>query len=99
QVAQRAILTARIKKRLADGRVDAARRLVSELNRLPGPTEFELKIDAAERQRAAKSGDPQVQRRISKLFSQTRSLLSRFLSRSQALDLQTEVESTSQDDG
>jgi hypothetical protein len=93
-VAQRAILTARIRGKLKDGQIDDATTLMNQLNELPLQSTFDRRIDAAAR--AYQSADPAVQTRIDKLFSDTRSLLSRFLNVRQITELQAEVNAARQ---
>lgn len=76
-VARRTILMARVRKQLAEKNFPAARELMRELDELPGTTQFRLSVERDAQ--LMRSDDPQVQRRIDKLFSDTRSGLGKFL--------------------
>jgi hypothetical protein len=89
-VARRAIMAARIRALIKDGRLDDARKMMSELDSLPTAATFGRNIDIASKKLPA-SNDPGVQRMIDNLFSSTRAMLGRFLDRREIIDLQSEV--------
>ena len=93
-VARRAIMMARAKAMLKDGRVDDAKELVMQLDALPSPSVFSRTIDNASR-RIPPTDDPSVQKRIEALFSSTRDMLAKFLSTRPLTDLQNEVNAAS----
>lgn len=76
-VARRTILIARIRRQIEEQNFDAARELLTALDELPGPSQLNLALDR-EAQRL-RTDDVQVQRRIDRLFSQTRTVLGKFL--------------------
>ena len=90
-VAQRNILIARVRARLAEGKVDEAQELYSDLDSLPGRAQFDQQISTAENRKLNNSDDPKVQARIEQLFADTRKLLGRFLSTKQISELQGEL--------
>jgi hypothetical protein len=90
-VARRAILMARVRARMEEGQLDEARQLLEELDDLPGRAQFDQMITAAERNRQNSSQDPVIQKRIDKLFADTRVLLGRVLDVRQISDLRNEV--------
>jgi hypothetical protein len=91
-VARRTIMMARVRTMLKGGKVDDARKLMSELDDLPTASTFSGAIDATAR-RLPKSSDPQVQRAVDRLFASTRELLSKFLDPRAITALQSEVNS------
>lgn len=91
-VARRAILSARIRRRLQEGKQDEARKLMDEMKALQ--TKEDLEMLLTERQQAGlNSADPWQQQRIDKLLSGTRMLLHKYLSPDQLVALQREVDS------
>ncbi|MBX3434047.1 MAG: hypothetical protein KF847_12060 [Pirellulales bacterium] len=92
-VARRAILMGRVRAYLNGGRLDDAKRLMTELSGLATVAEYSRRIDVS--QRANRSPDPQVQERIDAMFADTRSLLAKFLSMKQITELQAEVNQAS----
>lgn len=90
-VARRNILMTRARDRLKAGSLDEARELLAELDDLPGRAKFDQKLVSAERKRSNISSDERVQKRIDKMFSETRKLLGRFLDVRQISDLRNEV--------
>jgi len=90
-VAQRNILMARVRTRLAEGEIETAQTLFSDLDSLPGRTHFDQQIKSAENRQLHQSSDPKVQARIEKLFADTRKLLFRFLNVKQISELQNEL--------
>jgi hypothetical protein len=89
-VARRQIMMARVKALLKKNRVEDARKLMAELDALPGSSDFARSLDALER-RIPQTDDPTVKRTIDKLFASTRELLGKFLDRRPIIDLQTQV--------
>jgi hypothetical protein len=93
-VARRAIMMARVKNMLKNGRVEDARNLMAELDEMPSPSVFDRRIDNAMR-RTPKSDDPSVQKRIDSLFASTREMLSKFLGTREVTELQNQVNAAS----
>ena len=96
-VAQASILAARARAKLDDGDVAEARRLMAELNNLPGSSEFSLQINTAQRSREAQSSSERVQQKIDAQFADIRQLLTRFLQRRDIIALQAEVDAAGTD--
>ncbi len=97
-VARRNILIARVRDQAANNRLAEARKLLSQLDALPGRAYFAQLLSAAERNERNRSTEPKVQARIEKMFADTRKLLGRFLSTRQISDLQAELNAASQTD-
>jgi hypothetical protein len=76
-VARRTIYMARVRQQMRDNNLEAARGLMRELDELPGVTQFRRTIDLDAQ--LMRTDDVQVQRRIDKLFSDTRGALGKFL--------------------
>lgn len=92
-VARRAIYMARIRAKLKAGEVKQAQDIMADLNDLPGRSFFDRIIKAA--QRGSSSEDPAIQKRIDKLFSDTQTLLVKFLDSRPITELQSEVTAAS----
>jgi hypothetical protein len=90
-VARRNILLARARDQLKKDHLDQAQQLLQELDALPGRARVNQILSAAENQPGSRSEDPQVQARIAKMFTNTRSLLGRSLDTRPVRDLQNEV--------
>ncbi len=90
-VARRNILLARARNYLNQGQIDQAQQLLEDLDALPGRSQFDKILSAAENQPSNRSEDPLVQARIAKLFANTRSLLGRSLDTRPVRDLQNEL--------
>ncbi|MAT71467.1 MAG: hypothetical protein CMJ58_18315 [Planctomycetaceae bacterium] len=88
-VARRAILIGRARNYLETDRLKDAQQLMSELGKLPGVAQFSRQISLAERGNS--SADASVQKRISTMFDDTRSLLAKFLSPKPINDLQAQI--------
>lgn len=76
-VARRTILMARVRQQMKDKNFDAAEELMDSLSELPGPTSYNVALDRAAQ--TLRSNDVQVQRRIDRLFTETRSALGKYL--------------------
>lgn len=76
-VARRTIFMARVRQQIAEKNFDEARQLLSALEELPGTLQFRRDIERSAQ--LMRTRDPQVQRRIDKLFSDTRNALGKFL--------------------
>jgi hypothetical protein len=76
-VARRNILISRARQKIEKKDYAAAQELLQSLNDLPGRQQFKTTLDAAKR--SIRSSDPQMQRRIDRLFDTTESLLTQFL--------------------
>lgn len=72
-VARRKILGERIKRLIEDDRIDLAKRLLRDLEELPGRTQFNGRLDQAER--GVESAHPIARKRLEKLFTGTRRAL------------------------
>lgn len=94
-VARRTILMARIRSQLEAREFDEAKKLLGELDDLPGRGQFDQELTRTERKKSNKSSDPRVQARIDRLFSDTRGLLGRFLDVRQITEISGEVSAAS----
>ena len=90
-VAKRNLLIARVRDRLNNGKLEEAQELFTELDSLPGRSQFDRDIRTAGERELHRSSDPKVQQRIDKLFADTRKLLSRFLSTKPIAEVQGEL--------
>ncbi len=90
-VARRNILIKRIRNHLDKGQLQEARVLLADLDDYPSRAQFNQKLSAAERDPRNHSENTHVQKRIEKLFSETRKLLGRFLDARQVSDLRNEI--------
>ena len=72
-VAQRQILISRIRRRLSDEDLETAETLLQELESLPGQAQFSRELKSAEQK--YKADNALVQRRLDRIFSQTRAVL------------------------
>jgi len=97
-VARRNILISRVRDRLENDKPDEARELLSQLDALPGRAHFAQLLSTAERNGRNRSSEPLVQKRIEKMFADTRKLLGRFLSTRQLTELQSELNASQQGD-
>lgn len=88
-VARRRILAARIRKRLEAEDVAAAEELLAEVEGLPGLAQFNQRLGKAEQLYRAK--DPAAQRRLDRLFTETRSVLGSALDARETRRLANEV--------
>ncbi|WP_145060715.1 hypothetical protein [Adhaeretor mobilis] len=88
-VARRAIYMARIRARIKEDRIKDAEDIMAQLNDLPSRAFFDRAIKAA--QRGSSSEDAQIQQRIDKLFSDTQTLLVKFLDSRPLTELQSEL--------
>jgi hypothetical protein len=76
-VARRNILMARTRQKIEKKDFAAAQELVSQINELPGRSQFNLELQTAARR--YRSDDPQIQRRIDRLFEGTQNALTQYL--------------------
>jgi hypothetical protein len=76
-VARRNILISRARQKIEKKDYAAAQELLRSLNDLPGRQQFKFTLDTAKR--SLRSDDPQMQRRIDRLFDATDALLTQFL--------------------
>jgi hypothetical protein len=76
-VARRNILMSRARQKIEKKDYATAQELLRSLNDLPGRQQFKFTLDAAKR--SLRSDDPQMQKRIDRLFDATDSLLTQFL--------------------
>ena len=90
-VARRAILAARIRRRLKEGRRDDARKLLADIKTFRTRDDLEAMI--ANRQKTSfHSSDPREQQRIDQMLRGTRILLNKYLDPEQLVALQRQVE-------
>lgn len=88
-VARRNILITRARQAMDDGDYQQARRLLTELDQLPGRAHFSRALQSEAR--LHRSDDPTVQKRIDNLFAATQVLLAQFLDVRSVTDLQDEL--------
>ncbi|MEX2169308.1 MAG: hypothetical protein WD851_08355 [Pirellulales bacterium] len=88
-VARRTILAARVRQQIKDGKLDVASSLVGQLEEMPGRAQFDQML--AKQEQLSRSSHPIVQKRIDKLFADTRVVLGHFLDARLATDLRTEL--------
>ena len=77
-VAQRQILAARIKKRLGEGKVEDAKKMLVDFGQLETRANLAERLDKAQRQQVP-SQNKYVQGRIETLYGDTRSMLAKYL--------------------
>ncbi|MCC7476355.1 MAG: hypothetical protein IT425_13250 [Pirellulales bacterium] len=88
-VARRNILIARTKQKIEKKDYAAAQQLLRKLDDLPGWSQFDSGL--ASSSRLIRSDDPQVQRRIEKLFKATQALGAKYLDMTPINDLHNEL--------
>lgn len=88
-VANRAVLMLRIRTRIREGKLDEAKALMEELRKLGRQDDLSLMIDL--RKRTAASPDPRMQRKIDRLFEDTREIVNHFLNQSEINRLESEL--------
>jgi len=88
-VARRTIYMARARQQISQKNFEAARELLRELDELPGGTQFQVTINRDAQ--LMRTDDVQVQRRIDKLFSDTRGALGKFLNPQPIAELYEEL--------
>jgi hypothetical protein len=88
-VANRAVLMLRIRGRIKDGKLEEAKTLMAELRKLGRQDDLSLMIDL--RKRSAASADPRMQRKIDRLFEDTREIVNRFLTQAEVDRLESEL--------
>lgn len=88
-VANRAVLMLRIRARMSEGKLDEAKNLMEELRKLGRQDDLSIMIDL--RKRSAASPDPRMQRKIDRLFEDTREIVNRFLNQSDIEKLESEL--------
>lgn len=76
-VARRNILMARAQQKIEQKDFAAAQKLLTAIDQLPGRAQFNLTLTTAAR--STRSDDPQIQRRIDRLFEATQTVLTQFL--------------------
>lgn len=90
-VARRAILAARIRRRLKEKRIADARQLLAEIKTFRTRDDLEAMI-ASRQTTSLRSTDPREQQRIDQMLSGTRILLNKYLNPDKLVTLQREVE-------
>jgi hypothetical protein len=93
-VARRNILMARARQKIEKKDFAGAQELVSKINELPGRSQFNLEMQAAARR--FRSDDPQIQRRIDRLFEGTQNALAQFLDTRPINELTNELRAAQQ---
>lgn len=88
-VARRTILAARVRKQIEAKDYQGATQLLSQLEDLPGRAQFDQML--ARQEQLSKSDNEMVQKRIDRLFSDTRVVLGHFLDARLATDLRNEL--------
>lgn len=88
-IARRAVLIKQIKAGLEEGKLDVAGKRMDELRKLPRQDDFLNEI-RNEKQRAA-SDDPRIQKKVDKLFDDTREIVIRFLNPADLDNLESEL--------
>lgn len=89
-VARRNILAARTRAKISANDLEGARALIRELEQMPTATEFEQQR-IRQQERLIESSDPGIQKRIEKMFSDTRDVLAEFLAPGLVQQLKQEV--------
>ncbi|MEX2558464.1 MAG: hypothetical protein WD403_01055, partial [Pirellulales bacterium] len=88
-IARRQVLMTRVRARMDEGKLDEAERLMEQLRRLGSHQQFMTMIDL-ERRRTATT-DELIQRKIDKLFDDTRQVVVRYLDQRQIDQLESEL--------
>ena len=88
-VANRAMLMFRVRARIKDGKLDEAKQLMEELRKLGSQDELSLLIDF--RKRASVSEDPRMQKKIDRMFEDTREIVNKFLNQADVDKVETEL--------
>lgn len=88
-VARRMILASRVRKQIKAGESKQAESLLRQLEELPGRAQFDQML--AKQEQVSRSDNPMVQKRIDKLFADTRVVLGHFLDAKLATELRTEL--------
>lgn len=94
-VARRKILGERIRRLVAADQIDTAKRLLGQIEELPGRTQFTRRLDAA--QRGAKTTHPLAQARLDRLFDKTKAVLNSALDPRETRDLSIAIDRARQD--
>ncbi len=90
-VARREILAARIRRRLKQGKIDQARKLLTEIKSFRTKDDLEMMLTNRQ-QTSVAAADEREQRRIDQLLSGVRILLGKYLDPDQLVALQREVD-------
>ncbi len=93
-VAQRNILMLRIEQKIDAGQLDQAAELLETLDDLPGRAQFNQNLEREAR--LHHSDDPQVQRRIDRLFAATQQVLGQYLDARPINDLHDQLQAARQ---
>ncbi|OHB76041.1 MAG: hypothetical protein A2W31_11390 [Planctomycetes bacterium RBG_16_64_10] len=96
-VARRAILIARVRQQMEAGDLDAAKKQLDELQRLPNRQGL-LQLVAQQQQRSV-SNDPQVRARIEQIFDKTKQLLVNYLDPGPINQLQSDYDRARREHG
>ncbi|MGH7194914.1 MAG: hypothetical protein ACREJM_15470, partial [Candidatus Saccharimonadales bacterium] len=88
-IARRAVLIKQVRTGLEEGELEKAEKRMEELRKLPRQDDFLNEI-RNEKQRAA-SDDPRIQKKIDKLFDDTREIVIRFLNPADLDNLESEL--------
>jgi hypothetical protein len=93
-VARRNILIARTRQKIEKKDFTAAQELLSQINELPGRAQLNLELQSAAQR--LRSDDPQIQRRIDRLFEGTQTVLAQYLDGRPIDELTNELRSAQQ---
>jgi hypothetical protein len=93
-VARRNILMARVRQKISKDEFADAQALLRALDELPGRSQFSITLDSAAR--LLRSDDPQIQRRIDRLFEATRAVLAQYLDSRPINELHDELRAAQQ---
>jgi hypothetical protein len=96
-VARRNILMARVRQKIKDKDFEGAEKLLAEINKLPGRSQFNLELTSAARR--MRSNDPQIQRRIDHLFEGTQAALTQYLDTRPISELSAELRAAQEKKG
>ncbi len=93
-VAQRTILMLRVEQKIEAGQLDQAEELLQQLDDLPSRAQFNQLL--SREARLHHSDDPQVQRRIDRLFAATQQVLGQYLDTRPISDLHDQLQAARQ---
>jgi hypothetical protein len=89
-VANRQVLLILIRSRIQGGKLDEAKQLMAQLRKLGRQDELNTMIDL--RKRSSVAQDPRMQRKIDRLFDDTKEIINQFFDQAEVDQLETELE-------
>jgi len=89
-VANRQVLLILIRTRIQGGKLDEAKQLMAQLRKLGRQDELNTMIDL--RKRSSVAQDPRMQRKIDRLFDDTKEIINQFFDQAEVDQLETELE-------